>query len=504
MNYSDTLRNIYEKLDELGDLPVFSATINRIQQVSSSEESDAMALAMAIMKDVNLSSKLLMLANSPTYHRGNAPITVVSRAVVLIGFKQIKNLCLTLKLIEGFHQNHPDLNVPGLLMRAFLNANIASGLAMRSTRMRDAEEAYINALLFGLGEIIVAHTMPAEYRRMLAERKQGKLSWRRIQLKYLGGTFSDVGQDLARSWGHPPQVIKAMGREQHYGEGESSVEIASLGYHLLEQLYGLDSASDYPFSTTVEHLSNITGLTPDEVSSTALSCYQKVAQVASDYGLSCRSMVRTYAPTGDEERDEVVRQMAFISAQHGDDERFEPHTERAQARASAAGAEQQLEYLQQVSEMINQKAPLPKVLQTIVEAIASCSGMHRTQLCLLNRAGDRLEVKIVKGRDTFKLRSYFSRSRDGSVNDMFFRVIERGATLLVNDVDENGWHERIPPDFLAQVRCQGFVMAPLVVRKRVIGMLYSDRLQGEGGLSDSDFKVFNQFATQAHLALLNA
>lgn len=505
MKFSDTLRIIYEKLDKLGDLPVFSATINRIQQVSSSEESDAMALAMAIMKDANLSAKILKIANSSSYHRGGPAITVVSRAVVLIGFKKIKNLCLTLKLIEGFHQSHPDLNVPGLLMRSFLNANIASDLSMRSRHYGDAEETYINALLFGLGEIVVAHTMPNVYRKMLTERRKGMHRWQKIQKAMLGGTFSDIGQDLARSWGHPPQVVQAMVHKDEVTEGNQAIQIAGLSYELLEQLYGLDDSGEHSFSESLEDLGTVTGLSPEEISESALRCYQRVSHTATDYGLSCGSMVRNFVPSGDDAKDELMRQMAFITAQNTDAEREADVPVRETKEASRySHAEQQLDYLHQVTEMINQGEALPQILKTIVTAMEKCSRLDRVHLSLVNRVGDQLQVKIAEGEALDPIQSYFTRRKDGSRNDMFFHVMARGATLLVSDLDENGWLERIPQDFVREVACQGFVVAPIVVKDRVIGMLYGDRLKGHGPVDEEDFKVFSQFASQARLALLNA
>ena len=85
MKYQQTLNAVYAQLGKLGDLPIFSATVNRIRQISSSREADAMALAMAVMKDANLSAKLLKIANTPHYNRGHGNISVVSRAVVSKG-----------------------------------------------------------------------------------------------------------------------------------------------------------------------------------------------------------------------------------------------------------------------------------------------------------------------------------------------------------------------------------------------------------------------------------
>lgn len=66
ITYQLTHKKIQAQLARLGDLPVFSATLNRIRELSSSEDSDAMMLAMAVMKDANLSARLLRVANTPS------------------------------------------------------------------------------------------------------------------------------------------------------------------------------------------------------------------------------------------------------------------------------------------------------------------------------------------------------------------------------------------------------------------------------------------------------
>ena len=41
IKYQETLKNIHTQLGHGGDLPVFSATLNRIQELSRSPEGDA-------------------------------------------------------------------------------------------------------------------------------------------------------------------------------------------------------------------------------------------------------------------------------------------------------------------------------------------------------------------------------------------------------------------------------------------------------------------------------
>lgn len=151
MDYKQTLNEIVTRLHKLGDLPVFSATVNQIRQLSSSEEADAMALAMAVMKDVNLSVRVLKLANTPMFNPQNREIASLSRAVVLLGFERILNLAMTIKLVESLREDTPDKVLDQLLVQAFLNASIARELA-EAANLRRAEGVYLNGLLHNLGE----------------------------------------------------------------------------------------------------------------------------------------------------------------------------------------------------------------------------------------------------------------------------------------------------------------------------------------------------------------
>ena len=98
MNTADqTLEKIRSRMKMLGDLPIFSASINRVRRISADPDSDAMQLAREIMKDANLSTKVLRLANSPYYNHSRTRIGVISRAVVVLGFHTLKNISLIRK-----------------------------------------------------------------------------------------------------------------------------------------------------------------------------------------------------------------------------------------------------------------------------------------------------------------------------------------------------------------------------------------------------------------------
>lgn len=503
LKYQDTLNAIYAQLDRLGDLPVFSATVNRIRQVSSSRQSDAMALAMAVMKDANLSTKLLKIANTSSYNRNGGQISAVSRAVVLIGFERIHNLSVTLKLIESFRAEQPDSGVEQLLISAFINASLAREMAAAAGAL-DIEEAYICGLLYGLGEIIVAFTLPDTYREMLRQRQRAKDRWPRIQLQQLGGHFSDIGQDLAQSWGFPKNVVQAMDpmtADQSRGSGQLNHRLAVGCHGLLELVYHRDTSGELDYSVLVAELSEVTRQSEDELDRHISEAFRQVCDLADEYGLEHRLISPRLCLSNDPALDEMTRKLAYYVRTR--EIRNPPPRQEAPDRdmppaVDAQMMQRQLHHLQQMNELIANSTTASHILEAAVTAISEASSLERVAFCQLSADGQELKIRMAAGEGREVLKAFFQLHRKMPGALLFFRILEKRMTLLVPDSDEPGWRERLPEHFLQGVAPKGFIAAPLVVQERVAGLLYADR--GEL-VEDQDFKVFNQFLMQARLGL---
>jgi len=504
MKYQQTLNAIYARLDRLGDLPIFSATVNRIQQISSSEESDAMALAMAVMKDANLSAKLLRLANSCHYNRGYGQISAISRAVVLLGFSRIKSLSMTLKLIETFSEDNRGVDISDLLMRSFLTASMSRELAQKAGA-KEIEDAYICGLLFGLGEIVVAYTVPELYGKMVKLRQRGDKRWDSLQLQALGGHFSDIGQDLAQSWGFPGSVVQAMDpltAEGLTGDHRMNHQLAAASSQMLELVYGRERFSEVTFSELRSQLVKECGLDDERVDDSLHNAYKMVCDLATEYGLSTKQLVPPVTTSGDAELDEFAHRMAYYvhSREQANAQHVEPISEPV-IIDSQPEIKAQLDYLQELNELIANGGGTHEVLAKVVEAVEQCTGCQRAMFCLILGGGKQLVPKLLEGESIPALEEYFTLARGKPDTELFFRVLEKGMTLLVTDTEEGDWAKRLPASYLKTVKPQGFILSPLVVGGKTIGLLYADRIKGHGLIDDEDFKTFNQFAMQAKLAL---
>ncbi|MCW8883736.1 MAG: HDOD domain-containing protein, partial [Motiliproteus sp.] len=406
MKYLNTLTAVQEHLDRLGDLPVFSATVNRISQISTSRKSDAMALAMAVMKDASLSARLLRVANSSYYNRGNGRVNVVSRAVVMLGFDQIKSLSVTLKLIEGFKQDgEEDDAISALLMRSFMTAAIAREVA-ELCQTADIEETYICGLLHGLGEILVAYTLPETYTRMHQQLQNDDATWSQVQLKHLGAHFSDIGQDIAQSWGFPASVVQSMDlmtAEDHPGSIQGNYQMASMADQVLKSIYGHPHETDLDFDAQLQQMAELTGQPSAQLVQCLNNAFKLACDMAQEYNLPSQALVPELRDSGDESLDEFTRKISYYmytreqNQEQTDNSADVPAAAPQQPRVQP-DADLLLEQLQIIGDMVTDHQPIHQVLAQVLSAIVDCTGFQRAAFCLLSKDHKSLDVRISKGQ----------------------------------------------------------------------------------------------------------
>lgn len=509
MKYQETLNTLYARLDRLGDLPVFSATVNQIRQISSAGDTDAMALAIAVMKDANLTTKLLRLANSSQYNRSGGKVTAISRAVVLIGFERIRNLCMTLKLIESFGEKESDNRIEDLLVAAVLNAATARDLAL-SAGVEDVEETYICGLLFSLGEIVVAYTLPDIYKEMVAMRKQRRLSWINIQQQTLGGEFVSIGRDLIQSWGFSKRVVSSI-RTGEAPEGVSKQErlnqqIVSGCHQLFEQVYQRSPQLEGDeYTQQLVHMAELTRLPAEKLEETLNHSVRQLCDHIDQYGLSHRSLIPPVSASGNEKLDEMTRKVAFYvharQEQNHHHRKQEDAVEAEQHKRLSDYNRQQLVYLEKMSDLMTGHAPTTQVLMTCVEGIEASCSLQRVVFCLSTGGGKQLTAKLLEGEQLDPLVAYFQLNRSVPHQRIFFHILDRGSALLVHDARDPGWINRLPNEYLESVMPGGLIVAPLTVEGKTLGLFYADKTQIAGPVDDRDFKVFNQFVIQCRIAL---
>ena len=161
-------RDLVKSCVEVSSLPM---VFLRINEAISSPRTSVVDISRIIADDPGLTARLLRLVNSPLY---NFPgkIETISRAVVIVGTQQLRDLALAtsvLKLFEG---------IPGDLvtMQSFWEHSVSCGLASRilaSYRQEpNVERYFVAGMLHDIGRLVIYSQAPALAREALARSRE--------------------------------------------------------------------------------------------------------------------------------------------------------------------------------------------------------------------------------------------------------------------------------------------------------------------------------------------
>lgn len=527
----NTLQALKKKIEQSGDLPVFSASVNHICAVSSDPDADVMALSQGVLKDANLSIKLLRLANSPYYNRSGGKVGVVSRAIVLLGFETVKNLSLTMKFIESFQNEHPSIDMDKLLVRAYITAGFVRDLAIK-IGVKDAEETYTCALLHDLGEIAVANYLPHKYIEIAELNKQGDNDPDSNEKQVLGGSMQKIGSELAASWDFSSHIVATMNSEPFKITGqitkplELNKVLTSLASSLVGALYSAHPSEASSTRELMVDLAQATGMRLNSIEASLSDSFKMSCDLATTYGLPAKKLMPVIAETDDEGRDKLASQFSFyVSNQIASQptpvgtqpsSAAAPRQNSALADAAAADQDQvaqptardaegvvdqglQLQYIQDITSLITDGSKLNTVLIKALEGIHVAAAFPRVVLCLLGMDRKQYSGRIAIGTDKELMKEYFSRAVNPT-NDIFARVLVEGTDILVENSRDERWKGVLPNKFHTQLGARSFVVAPLRSGAKPIGFVYADKAHSSYPISSAQHRAFIQFIAQARLA----
>lgn len=194
---------------------------------------DAREIGAIISKDTNLSAQLLRLANSAAYGY-SGKVDTVSRAVALVGLRQVESLVLTCVAMETFTRLSPShINVAKFWRHSMFTA-VVSRILARECRVLHAERLFVAGLLHDIGSLILYHHAPELAEKILEAPNPVE------EREALGFDHAEVGKALAEQWRLPPALCAAI--EYHHEPTRCAdfalevaiVHVANMMSHALE------------------------------------------------------------------------------------------------------------------------------------------------------------------------------------------------------------------------------------------------------------------------------
>ncbi|MFO7816967.1 MAG: HDOD domain-containing protein [Thermodesulfobacteriota bacterium] len=176
----------------------------RIKEILADDTSSAEDIARVVSNDVGLSAKLLQLVNSPFYGF-STKIDSISRAISLVGAKELSTLALGISAVNFFKDIPPEL----IDMRTFWKHSISCAIFSKliaSEAGMSAEKFFSAGLLHDAGRLIIFKNMPYASVQALLEARTNTIPLVEAEEAILGFNHAQVGQKLFETWQMPDQL----------------------------------------------------------------------------------------------------------------------------------------------------------------------------------------------------------------------------------------------------------------------------------------------------------
>ena len=201
-------KEILEKLKQKNEIPTLPGTAYKIMQMALDPEASLNEMAKIIMQDVSLSTRILKVVNSSYFSFSNT-ISSISQAVVILGLNMVKNIALSLTVLDSLN-NFLDEESYKILLNRSINTAVAAQAIAEESKLVAGEDAFLVGLLQELGLFMFAHVAPAEFLKLNNESKELCIDIKTTIKENLQIEQSEIGYEIAKTWELPPSICIAI------------------------------------------------------------------------------------------------------------------------------------------------------------------------------------------------------------------------------------------------------------------------------------------------------
>ena len=445
------------------EMPTLNAVVRDICELSEHDECRTDDLTKIILRDANLTSKVLKIANSIHYNRSFMPIKTVSRGIVQLGFDNLKNITLASSLIDSFLKGKPKALLIESLAKSFHAAVQARALVPYLTG-EHKEQVFIAALLRNIGELALLSTGREAAENFVTERNLHPEKEASISREHLGVDINQINRGLIKEW-----ALGDLVRES----SEDSVRpttmacAVNLGNDLSKYIHkGINSPEMEKIYVQMASLCNIT---PAAAKAQVIEVAEEAAVIAKSYGVEVLL--------------QALPDTQAIEAQVQEEPRVQTGYEFQQ-------------HINQIHKTMFEGGDISKIMQLSVAALYEGSGIPRVTISMLDYKAKSLDIRYVAGKDTQlwrqTVRIELDKLHKGELLHDFLRVQQAIWYQSADGLKPLGALEPLAP--------KGDIMlAPLKIDKRLVAIFYAD---GAGHkLSARQFEDFQLIANQLNLIL---
>ena len=483
------LERLLLRIRAQSDFPALSAAVTRIQRLTSSESASVHMLADEILRDVALTQKLLRWVNAAYYsHAGGGSIGTVSRAVALIGFGGVRNLALSLVLLEHMDNRAQALRLRREFLRALLAANVAAEL---SASVPLGEEAFLGTLFQHLGHLLVEYSMPDEALRIAAGEPAERV---------LGVSLATLAHAVAEVWSLPESIREVLelptGEAPRRAVPEGPERVRWMGRAAQEVSQALLNSppdrSPALLNAVAHRYAAVLGLQVQEIVDAAERVRQGLPQWAQALGLESNGSGSAARPA------QAAAATAAATATSPPENRVRDEATDARAIAVLTAGVQDITDL-----LVQENTKLDDVVRVLLESSYRALAPQRVVACWRRDAkSPLLSGRLGLGLNAASIARAFQLPTVAQSHDLFSVVCAKSADTLLADARSAEIAGKLPPWYRQHVDAPTMLLLPLTFKQQMHGLIYLDQAQaGSLQLGDRVLSLLKTLRNQVLMAL---
>lgn len=237
---------LVSQVESLFSLPEVALRVNEILNSIKPSNVD---LENVIISDPALTAKILQMVNS-AYFGFPGTIDTVSRAITVIGLKELRNLVLTTSVTTSFKGVPSELIDMDIFWFHSVTSAILAKLLAKRLKHPNHERMFIGGLLHSVGRLIYVTKCPEISREILGIKEQGEDAIINSEIKLLGFTYAELGAELLKSWKLPDSIWQMINHQLTPLESENFKQDTCILHVASKIASSIEPCAKYDFDFT--------------------------------------------------------------------------------------------------------------------------------------------------------------------------------------------------------------------------------------------------------------
>lgn len=505
---SSTIDFLLRRMKRKKDFPAVSSHITEISQKSSTAGvSSASELSNVILKDFALTTKVVRLVNSSFYGQFGGDITTVSRAVVILGYEQVRAAVLSIILFEHMQNKEQAKELKNAAYTALMSGIIAREKAkqMKSIDDGDVESAFVASMFHTLGNLLTIYYFPEEYDAMKKMVANKGVNEDQALRSVLGVNYEELGRGIANEWKLPSVISESMKKLPEgsiapaVNADESLRQLACFSNELCAISSDAEDAEE-AYEKLAARYNESLGMTSDNISKLLDSSikeaeeFTRILNIDTSKVTVFNNLRKTIDNKNSQYTTEINNKSPIDDGVSIETIKVEPKTQQQSQHDILVNG------IAEITGSLIGEVDLNNVLTMVLETIYRGMGFTRVLFAIHNAKNKQVIARFGLGKGIDEIVPAFRYSINDS-DDIFVSTVKAGKEYIVLDVNSQEYKNRIPEWLRKLTLPTTVVLYPLIINKKCLGLIYADNDDADIKISMEALGFFKTLRNQATLAI---